>query len=410
MNTNNTTYPCNRTPLREVVIKQERFILPQQYNPTNVIGKGAYGTVATATDSLTNEQVAVKKNKNVFGNGPFSTHIATRVLRELKILSHLKHPNIINLRDVIIPSSFHELNDVYLVTDLMETDLRNIIRSKQKLSDKHIQYIMFQILAALNYTHSANILHRDLKPENILINSDSRVKLCDFGLARGINFDENPTMSTCYVQTRWYRAPELLLSHSIVSKQADMWSLGCIFAELLTGSVLFRGASPVDQIEKIINLLGTPEAKNVRGSPQGLEFVARMRRCHGRDFSEIFPGVNPLAIDLLRKMLEFNPECRISAADAIKHPYMAGFYEDSVVTTCPTKFDFSFEDSLSDMSSIKIEMFNTIMHLNGHSYRIRSNNKEDLDVAMSESSQPKKEGMFSSLISTFKRVRNVAEA
>ena len=407
---NTTNYPSNRTPLREHTIKQERFIVPSQYTPTSVIGKGAYGTVCIANDSQSGEQVAIKKNKNVFGNGPFSTHIATRVLRELKILSHLQHPNIINLRDVIIPSSFHELHDVYLVTDLMETDLRNIVRSKQKLSDKHVQYIMFQILAALAYTHSANILHRDLKPENILINSDSKVKLCDFGLARGINFDENPTMSTCYVQTRWYRAPELLLSHSVVSKQADMWSLGCIFAELLTGNVLFRGSSPVDQIEKIINLLGTPEAKNVRGSPQGLEFVARMRRCHGRCFSELFPGVNPQALDLLRKMLEFNPENRISAAEAVKHPYMAAFFEESVVTQCPTKFNFEFEDSLSDMSSIKIEMFNSIMHLNGHTYRIKSNSKEDLDVSMSDSAPSKKEGMFSSLLSSFKRTRNVAEA
>jgi serine/threonine protein kinase len=152
----------------------------------------------------------------------------------------------------------------------MEADLRDFLVTDQKLSDRHVQYLMFQILSALAYVHSADILHRDIKPENILVNSNCEVKLCDFGLARGIDFEEDPTMSTNYVQTRWYRAPELLLNYKTVSKAIDMWSVGCVFAELLGSGILFKGSSPINQVEMILRVLGTQDINNVRGSPQGM--------------------------------------------------------------------------------------------------------------------------------------------
>lgn len=135
-----------------------------------------------------------------------SETVQKRILREIKILIHLGgHANIIKLVDLIVPEEFSNFTDVYLVMELMETDLRNIIHSKQEISEKHVQYFTYQVLLAMYHVHTAEILHRDLKPDNILINSNCDLKLIDFGLARGMDFkSKKPQMSTNYVQTRWY--------------------------------------------------------------------------------------------------------------------------------------------------------------------------------------------------------------
>lgn len=160
------------------------------------------------------------------------------------LLKFIKHPNIISLIDIEIPERSKTYNDIYIITDLMETDLHRVIYSKQKLTDDHIKYFIYQILKATLYMHSANIIHRDLKPSNILLNKQCNVKLCDLGLGRG--YDEENEFKTEYVVTRWYRAPEVILNASEYTKAIDIWSIGCIFAELLGRTALFPGDNYLD--------------------------------------------------------------------------------------------------------------------------------------------------------------------
>merc|ERR1711894_176726 len=185
---------------------------------------------------------------------PFQSAIhAKRTYRELRMLKHMKHENIIGLLYVFTPSAdLQNFNDVYLVTHLMGADLNNIVKT-QKLSDEHVQFLVYQMFRGLKYVHSAGIIHRDLKPSNIAVNEDCELKILDFGLARH-ECDE----MTGYVATRWYRAPEIMLNWMHYNQTVDLWSVGCIMAEMLTGKTLFPGTDHIDQLTRILTLCGTP--------------------------------------------------------------------------------------------------------------------------------------------------------
>jgi len=226
------------------------FTVDERYTMIRSIGSGAYGVVISADDSLVERKVAIKMVPKAF-----SDEIdAKRILREIKLLRHLKHENIVQLLDMMPPNVnyLEDFRDVYLVADLMETDLHRIIYSKQKLSIDHVQYFIYQVLRGLNYIHSCNVLHRDLKPSNLLVNSNCDLKICDFGLARGLyapDDDRKESMLlTEYVVTRWYRAPEIMLACHEYSYPIDVWSVGCIFAELLLRKPYFPGDDYIDQV------------------------------------------------------------------------------------------------------------------------------------------------------------------
>ncbi len=189
---------------------------------------------------------------------------AKRILREIKLLRHFEHENVISILDMFPPKST-DFEDIYIVTCLMETDLHRVVYSKQGLSDEHFQYFVYQILRGLKYLHSANVIHRDLKPSNILVNKNCDLKICDFGLARGFRDREHDDPNlTDYVVTRWYRAPEVVLLASEYTKAIDVWSVGCILCELVGRKALFTGKDHLDQIKKIIDVLGMPSEADLQ--------------------------------------------------------------------------------------------------------------------------------------------------
>lgn len=321
------------------------FVLTAKYQPPlRPINKGAYGIVCAAFDSESNEDIAVKKIGAVFDN----KIDAKRTLREIKLLRHLDHDNIIAIRDIIPPPEREKFDDVYIVTELMDTDLHQIIRSGQALTEDHCQYFLYQMLRALKYIHSSNVLHRDLKPSNLLVNANCDLKICDFGLARTTSETD---FMTEYVVTRWYRAPELLLNASDYTAAIDMWSVGCIYMELLNRQPLLPGKDYVHQLRCIIELVGLPNDSDLGfvKSENARKYLQQLPRSATQPLAEKFPEVSPLAMDLIAKMLTFDPSKRITAEEALAHPYLAKLHDEEEEPTCATPFIVEFDElSLSE--------------------------------------------------------------
>ena len=301
-----------------------RFFIDRRYTNLKPVGDGSYGFVGSGIDTVTGQKVAIKKIKDVFND----VVDAKRILRELKLLRHFNsHENIITIYDIMAlpPDTF---DDIYIVTNLMESDLERIIRSQQSLTDQHFQYFLYQLLRALKYVHSANVLHRDLKPSNLLVNANCDLALCDFGLARGFDVEGKDTL-TEYVVTRWYRAPELLCESAHYGKGVDVWSVGCIFAELLVHEAFFRGENPQHQLEAIVSKLGCPPREKLGfiESPAAKAAVLNYAGRRSPPFHTLFPrGSNPAALDILERMLQFHPDDRISVEDGkIKTFPLLGF-------------------------------------------------------------------------------------
>lgn len=258
-------------------------------------------------------------------------------------------------------------NEVYLIQELMETDMHRVIRT-QTLSDDHCQYFIYQTFRALKAMHSANVLHRDLKPSNLLLNSNCDLKICDFGLARSAaSSDDNFGFMTEYVATRWYRAPEIMLTFQEYTKAIDVWSVGCILAEMITAKPLFPGKDYHHQLTLILDVLGTPTMEDYYSvkSRRAREYIRSLPFTKRRSFHALFEGANPLAIDLLEKLLTFNPAKRITVEEALEHPYLKPYHDPDDEPTAPSIpeefFDFDRKKEELSVEELKRLIYEEIM-------------------------------------------------
>ncbi|CAD8150930.1 unnamed protein product [Paramecium octaurelia] len=318
----------------------QTFVVDQKYEYIKQIGHGAYGVVCSAQNKRTGQKVAIKKVANAFDD----LIDGKRIVREIKLLKFFKHENIISLLDVQKPEAKTGFNDIYIVTEFMETDLHRVIYSRQELTDEHIQYFVYQILRGLLYMHSANVIHRDLKPGNILVNKNCDLKICDLGLARGYENEED--FKTEYVVTRWYRAPEVILNASEYSKAVDIYSVGCILAELLGRTPLFPGENYLDQVQRIIAVLGTPTADDMKyiGNNNAIKYIKSLPKRSKQKWEALFPKANNKALDLLGKMITFNPEQRYTVEQCLQHPYFDELHNPDEEPLSGKAFDWSWDN------------------------------------------------------------------
>lgn len=349
--------------------RKVRFNVGTQYQVLDVVGEGAYGIVCSAMHRPTGRKVAIKKI------APFDhSMFCLRTLRELKLLKFLSEAgvseNIISILDIIKPPSLEAFKEVYLIQELMETDMHRVIRT-QDLSDDHAQYFIYQTLRALKALHSADVIHRDLKPSNLLLNANCDLKVCDFGLARSVKTAEpsgtETGFMTEYVATRWYRAPEIMLTFKQYTKAIDVWSVGCILAEMLSGKPLFPGRDYHHQLTLILDVLGTPTLDEFYAitTRRSRDYIRALPFRKRRPFAQLFPNASALAVDFLTKTLTFDPKKRITVEDALCHPYLEAYHDPDDEPVAPPLdpdfFEFDLHKDDISREQLKQLLYDEIM-------------------------------------------------
>jgi len=346
-----------------------------RYDLTKKLGKGAYGIVWRATEKVPGGRtVALKKIYDAFINATD----AQRTFREIMFLKGFsKHENIIRLLEVMKAEND---KDIYLVFEHMETDLHAVIHANI-LEDVHKRYILYQILKAMKFIHTGDVLHRDLKPSNILLNSECLVKVADFGLARSIASLQAETQKakvlTDYVATRWYRAPEILLGAATYTKAVDMWSIGCILGEMLGSKPMFPGTTTTNQLERILEVGNYPSKEDIEGcgSPFAPTLLENIIPANKKTLEGLYPTAPSDAIALMKELLSFNPRKRLSAEGGLAHPYVSQFHSEAEELSC----DHAVLPTVDDDTKISIEEYRTILY-------------RDVCVKIGSSSKSLKEG------------------
>ncbi|TFK24462.1 Pkinase-domain-containing protein [Coprinopsis marcescibilis] len=291
----------------------------QRYAKLEKVGEGTYGVVYKAKDNNTNTIVALKKIRlEAEDEGVPSTAI-----REISLLKELKDDNIVKLLDIV-----HADENLYLVFEFLDVDLKRFIetgnQNRNPITPALVKKFTHQLISGLAYCHAHRILHRDLKPQNLLINKENNLKLADFGLARAFGIPMRTY--THEVVTLWYRAPEVLLGGRHYSTSLDMWSVGCIFAEMaMQGAPLFPGDSEIDQIFKIFRIMGTPNEQIWPGVSQLPDYKPTFPQWSRQELTKVVPALDEVGLDILKRTLTYDSAQRISAKRALLHPYFDNY-------------------------------------------------------------------------------------
>lgn len=305
------------------------FRVPKAWTPLRVLGSGSYGTVVAFHENGT--KFAVKKITNVFSD-PVQ---ALRTLREIRLLAHFRYQHVLNIREVFIENN-KQFKDVYVCLELMDSDLASLIKKgREPLKERQRQSILFQVMCGVLCLHSACVIHRDLTPGNVLVSGAGICKIADMGLARSVKAcsHQDLTALTEYVVTRFYRAPEVVLTATEYTYAIDIWSAGCILGEMLFQETLFRGKDSVDQIRKIVAGIGSHRHEDIEWIPKHSASERFLKTCieqawgSSTNLSERMDRENadPAFRDLLFRMLQFNPANRIYAEEIFDHEYLAEF-------------------------------------------------------------------------------------
>ena len=277
-----------------------------------IIGKGSYGVVYRTFHERSNKFVAEKRVRVNLESGG----IPSFIYREISSLKTLEHKNIVKLLDQTV-----QKDCIKLIFELLDNDLGEFLASQNRLDYSTTAGIIYQILDGLRHCHSRRIMHRDIKPANILIDHDLNVKISDFGSARTLWARAPGKPYSAEIQTLYYRAPEVLLGAAQYGFAIDIWSVGCIFGEMLSGRSLFAGVNEYDQIRKICRVRGTPREREWPGVSSLRNYSCQLEIFQSVDLAIVVPGINELEKDLLERLLEMDPTRRICASQALKHAY-----------------------------------------------------------------------------------------
>ncbi|KAK9768099.1 cyclin-dependent kinase 5 [Basidiobolus ranarum] len=285
-----------------------------KYQKIEKLGEGTYGIVYKAQNRETSDVVALKRIR--LDNE--EEGVPCTAIREISLLKELKHPNIVRLYDVL-----HTEKKLTLVFEYLDSDLKKFLDTYGGDIDVFtIKQLMYQLLLGIAFCHEHRVLHRDLKPQNLLINKKNELKLADFGLARAFGIPVRSYSNE--VVTLWYRAPDVLMGSRQYSTSIDVWSVGCIFAEMASGRPLFPGTSINDQLMRIFKVQGTPTEEMWPGVSQLPDYKKDFPVYQKVALETLIPKLDPLGIDLINKLLELQPEKRISAENALQHAYFDG--------------------------------------------------------------------------------------